>query len=220
MDMQLLWLLIFLLSLGALIAATVLLHKILKLTTEQSRKFLHVAGGFMCLLFPGCFTSHWWVLGLTAVAFIILLITYKRKLLPQIHETKRSSVGSVLFPVPVYACFLAAELNQNNLYFYLPVSLLAISDTAAETGGALWGERSRKFFNGQKTLAGSLSFLATALFVSIGWLYIGFHLPLADSILSGMAITIAATITELVTLHGWDNLTVPAVTIFLLQLLS
>ncbi|MBL7748983.1 MAG: phosphatidate cytidylyltransferase [Chitinophagaceae bacterium] len=191
----------------------------MNLTTEQSRKFLHVAGGFMCLLFPGCFTSHWWVLGLTAVAFIILLITYKRKLLPQVHETKRSSVGSVLFPIPIYACFLIAELQQDDLFFYLPVSLLAISDTAAETGGALWGDRSIKFFNGQKTLAGSFCFLVTAILVSIGWLYIGFHLPLADAILAGLAISIAATIAELLTLHGWDNLSIPAVTILLLQLM-
>lgn len=219
MNLQLIWLLVFLSSLAVLIAATVLLHKYLRLTTEQSRKFLHVAGGLMCLLFPTCFTSHWWVLALAVVAFCLLLFTYKKKMLAAIHETKRYSIGSVLFPIPVYACFLIAELNQNSLFFYLPVSLLAISDTAAEIGGAIWGAKSRKFFNGQKTLAGSLCFLLTAALVNFGWLYYGFHLPLTDVLLTGSTITVLSTIAELVTLHGWDNLSVPAVTLLLPQLL-
>jgi phytol kinase len=219
MNSPLFWLFVFLAILPTLIGMTVLLHKYLKLPVEQSRKFIHVAGGLVCLLFPSFFTSHWWVLVLTLASFLTLFITYKRKMLPAIHQTKRYSLGSVLFPLPVYGCFLMAEINKDVLFFYLPVSLLAISDTAAEIGGTRWGAMSKQFFNSQKTLTGSVCFFITAAIVSFGWLHFGLHLPVADVLGIGLAVTLFATIAELITLHGWDNITVPAITILVLQLL-
>ncbi|MDP4262255.1 MAG: hypothetical protein Q8941_06960 [Bacteroidota bacterium] len=216
MPSQFIALLVFLLLLLILIVTAETLHRFYKTSTEQSRKFLHVSGGLMCLSFPTFFHSHWWLLPLAAISFLLLLITYKKKMLPSIHQTQRFSIGSVLFPLPVYFCFLTAELLHNNLFFYLPVSLLTISDTAAETGGNKWGHLSKQFFNGQKTLAGSLSFFFTAIIVISAWLYYGYHWPVADMAITGLIIAIAATITELVTLHGWDNLSIPAVVVGIL----
>jgi phytol kinase len=219
MNNQLFWLLAFLLLLLLLIIISELLHRRFKLPPEQSRKFLHVSGGMMCLFFPSLFSSHWWVLALATVAFIILLITYKRKMLPSVHLTKRYSIGSVLFPIPVYLCFLCAQLKGNDLFFYLPVSLLAIADTAAEAGGNKWGHLTRSFFNGQKTLAGSLSFLILAIIICAILFGPVFHLPLQDALLVGSLIVLLSTIAELVTLHGWDNLSIPIVTMAILLLL-
>jgi phytol kinase len=140
-------------------------------------------------------------------------------MLPSIHRTKRYSLGSVLFPIPVYACFLLAEINNNTLSFYLPVSLLAISDTAAEIGGNRWGHLTKQFFSGQKTLAGSVCFFISALLVTTGLLYFGYHISALEVLKIGFLISLFATIAELVTLHGWDNLTVPAVAVLLLALL-
>jgi phytol kinase len=212
MNKQLLWLGFFLLLLLILIIISELLHKKLRWPPEQSRKFLHVSGGLMCLLFPKIFSSHWYVLALSLIAFIILLITYQRKLLQSVHKTKRYSVGSVLFPIPVYLCFLTAELKAESIFFYLPVSLLAIADTAAEIGGYKWGSQSKQFFNGQKTLAGSLSFFITAVLVCGVWLGVYNH-SVQYIFITGGLIVLLSTIAETVTLHGWDNLTVPAVTI-------
>jgi dolichol kinase len=216
MSSQLLWLLLFLFLLLLLIAVTELLHRKLNVKAEQSRKFLHVSGGLMCLLFPSVFASHWWLLILAVTAFVLLLITYRKKLLPSVHQTKRYSLGSVLFPVPVYLCFLMAEIRDEHLYFYIPVSLLAVSDTAAEIGGNLWGHLSIKFFGGQKTLAGSLCFSFTALIVCFVWLNIIFHFPVTEAIKISLLISVPAAITELITLHGWDNLSVPAVAVAVL----
>lgn len=97
------------------------------------------------------------------------------------------------------------------LLFWLPVSLLTFSDTAAEMGGQVWGAKTKQFFGGQKTMAGTLSFGVTSLAVSAGWLYAGFHLPVNDMIILTVLITLFCAAAELVTLHGWDNLTVLAV---------
>lgn len=216
MPSQFLSLLLFLLLLLALIIVTELLYRIFKASAEQSRKFLHVSGGLMCLLFPSFFHSHWWLLPLITISFLLLLITYKMKMLPSVHQTKRSSIGSVLFPIPVYGCFLAAELMNNQLFYYLPITLLTISDTAAETGGNRWGHLSKQFFNGQKTLAGSLSFFFTSLVVVSCWFYFGYHWQIDSIIVTGLIIAVVSTITELITLRGWDNLSVPAVVVLIL----
>jgi len=214
----LIWLFIFLLALLLLIVLTEVLHRRFKVRTEHSRKFLHVSGGLMCLLFPLIFTSHWWLLVLAVIAFSILFITYKTKQLASVHKIYRYSVGSILFPIPVYLCFLMAEKAGSNLYFYLPVSLLAISDTAAEIGGNIWGHLSRQFFGGQKTLAGSLCFFISAFPICFICLDSLVHASLTDLILSSFLIAFIATVIELITLHGWDNLTIPLIVIVLLYL--
>ncbi|HEU5164678.1 MAG TPA: phosphatidate cytidylyltransferase [Chitinophagaceae bacterium] len=216
MTSQLFWLLVFLLLLVVLIGISELLHRKFKVKPEQSRKFLHVSGGLMCLLFPSIFSSHWWLLALVTIAFIILLITYKRKILPSVHQTKRYSIGSVLFPIPVYLCFVFAEWQQNSLFYYIPISLLAIADTAAEIGGSLWGHLTKKFFGGQKTLAGTLCFLITSVIVCLIWLNIVSLFPVQEALKITFVISVSTAIAETITLHGWDNLSVPAVAIALL----
>jgi phytol kinase len=216
MQSQLLWLIIFLLLIGLLIIIAEILHRKFKLKPELSRKFLHVSGGMLCLLFPFIFTSHWWILVLAAVAFIILFITYYKKQLPSVHQTKRFSVGSILFPIPVYLCFLVAEKTGNNIFFYLPVSLLAISDTAAEIGGNLWGHHSRQFFNGQKTMAGLLSFFITALAVCFICINSTADLSNTELIKLTVLISVCTAIAETITLYGWDNLSVPVTAILIL----
>jgi dolichol kinase len=211
MNSQLLWLSVFLLILVVLIGISELLHRKLGVKPEHSRKFLHISGGSMCLLFPSIFNSHWWLLVLAVIAFSILLITYRKKLLPSVHRTKRYSFGSVLFPIPVYLCFLFAQLQQNFLFFYIPVSLLAISDTAAEMGGNTWGHKTKQFFGGQKTLAGSISFFITAFLVCYIWLNVVTLFPAPEAMKISIIISVSTAIAETITLHGWDNLSVPAV---------
>jgi phytol kinase len=212
------WLCFFLLLLLVLISITELMHRRLNWPVERSRKFLHVSGGIMCLFFPRFFPTHWWILPLAAISFLLLLFTYLRDLLPSVHKTSRVSVGSVLFPLPVYGCFLAAELAQQPVVYYLPVALLTFADTAAETGGHVWGHRTVQFFHGQKTLAGSLSFLVCALLINFLLLFFTSGWPFPKYVQATIAIALSATVAEGVTLKGWDNLTVPAIAVTLLLL--
>jgi phytol kinase len=209
-NSQLLALFIFLGILLLLIGISELLYRFFRLPAETSRKFLHVSGGLTCLLLPRFFTSHWWILALTSSAFLLLFITYIMNMLQSVHKTKRNSIGSIIFPIPVYFCFLAADTFHNNLFFYLPVSLLAISDTSAEIAGTRWGHLTKQFFDGQKTLAGTLAFFGTALIICFGWLSY-YHLPARSLIVSGLVISITTSLAELVTLKGWDNLTIPVI---------
>jgi dolichol kinase len=160
------------------------------------------------------------VLFLCAGVFLILLVTYLKKAMPSVHKTERVSFGSILFPIPIYFCFLAATRFDNDLLFYLPISLMTISDTLAEWGGKKWQKTSMSFFNGQKTLAGSLSFAVSSFVISLLIFAVFGNLSLQQQWLSSLIIMLIATVTELLTLKGFDNLSVPFVTLVILYVLS
>ncbi|MGZ3924867.1 MAG: diacylglycerol/polyprenol kinase family protein [Flavisolibacter sp.] len=193
------------------------LYKLLKVSAETSRKFLHVSGGFLGLCLPRFFNSPLWVLVLCSLAFLLLSVTYINNWLPSIHHTRRKSIGSVVYPIPVYLCFLVASEKNNLLLFYLPISLLTISDTLAELGGRKWGEQWGTLMNRQKTVAGSLSFAMSALLISIAWAMTTNFSPQQITIMS-VTITFIATTTEMVSTRGLDNITVPLSTLACLLL--
>jgi phytol kinase len=219
MNEQLLYFLLFMSIFLLLVVATYWLHERFEIQTETTRKFLHVSGGLLALCIPLCFTSHWWVLGICALAFILLLVTYLKKWLPAIHRTKRHSIGSVIFPLPVYLCFLVAENYNNPLLFFLPVSFLTISDSVAEWSGKKWGRPSETFSRNGKTGAGSAGFAISSVILSIAW-GVFFSLPVMQLVVLCFTCTIMATIAELISTHGWDNLTVPLVTVAVLLTLD
>ena len=203
-----------------LIGITNYLYKHFGWTSEKSRKFIHVAGGLLCLVGFSFIHSHWYVLALCAIAFTILLFTFIKKSLPSIHNTSRVSFGSILFPIPIYISFLAADYGHTGLYFYLPTSLLTISDTLAEWGGNKWGHRTMAFFARQKTLAGSLCFAISSFVIScflISWFMKPKPLQLVAYSCLCMFVT---TLAELLTLKGFDNLTVPVSALILIYLIA
>jgi dolichol kinase len=219
MSQQFLPALIFLLIFCFLLIVTHSLYKFFKVPSDGSRKFLHVCGGALSLFFPLFLRSHWWVLILCILAFLLLLITYIKRWLLAVHQTSRVSFGSIIFPVSVYICFFIALKLGNDILFYLPISILIISDTAAEWGGKKWGRLSRSFFNNQKTVMGSLCFAVSSLIISVIWLAYVFHLPIAKSLMISLSIAIIVAIAELVSLRGFDNITVPISALVLLDLL-
>jgi phytol kinase len=212
MSQQIIYAMIFLGIFLLLVLVAHALYKLGHVSTETSRKFLHVSGGFLALSSPLFFTSHWWVLMLCSLAFLLLLFTYIKHWLPSIHQTRRKSIGSVIYPIPIYLCFLVASQKNNTLLFYLPISLLTISDTIAELGGRRWGKASGNLMNSQKTVAGSISFAISALLISIAW-----QMKSNDSLMQitiiSLTITLIATVTEMVSTRGLDNLTVPLSTL-------
>ena len=215
MNQQIVYAIIFLGIFLLLVTVAHALYKFFKLPAETSRKFLHVSGGILALCSPIFFTSHICVLILCSLAFLLLFFTYLKSWLPAIHQTKRKSIGSVVYPISIYLCFLIAMKHHNHLFFYLPISLLTVSDTIAELGGKKWGNNSRMFMYRQKTVAGSISFAVSALVISIGWGVI-FKFPAQQIIIISITTTVIATIAEMVSIKGWDNITVPLVTLVLL----
>jgi dolichol kinase len=220
MKAQLIATVIFLLIFLLLVIATHLLYSIGGLNPTKSRKFLHVTGGLLAMVFPSFITSQWHILLICTMAFSLLAFTYYRKWLTSVHKTERRSVGSIVFPIPVYICFLAAvEMDNNMLFYYLPVSLLTISDTLAEIGGNRWGHLSVSLLNKRKTLIGSTCFAAATLLLSVFFLVIVYKVEISKAIVPIFLLTVVTTVAELVSSKGYDNLSVPLSALLMLRLL-
>ena len=180
----------------------------LNFASEISRKVLHVGGGVITFIMPAVFTSHVWVLLLCGLCMVLLIITYLQKKFGAVHKTKRPSIGSLLFPIPVYFCFLLYEKTGSGLLFYIPIAILTFADTAAEISGTTLGRSSKKIIH-NKTWAGSLAFAVTAFTAASVCCFLKMNMLPANIILVCFVIAIATTIAEAVTDNGWDNLTIP-----------
>lgn len=219
MEHQMIRLSIFLGIFLLLTGLTHALHHFGKIPSETTRKFLHVTGGLLALFLPLFFDSHWLVLVMCFLALLLLLVTYIGQWLPAVHKTSRKSFGSVLFPIPVYICFLVATTSGDFILFYLPISFLTVSDTVAEWSGQRWGKSSGLVMNGQKSVAGSLGFAICSLILALAWCFY-FKIPSAHLLITVLIVTAISTLAELVSTKGWDNLSVPMsalVTLYLLK---
>src|ERR1051325_2465256 len=98
-----------------------LLYYVLKVKVEISRKFVHIATGFITLLFPLLLHNHWYVLLLCSSFCAILLLSQHFQLLKSINAIDRDSFGSISYPISVYGCFLAFTVYHSYLFFYLPI---------------------------------------------------------------------------------------------------
>ncbi|GAB2765824.1 hypothetical protein GCM10027275_04190 [Rhabdobacter roseus] len=188
--------------------AEVLYHW-LRVPAELTRKIVHLGTGVLTLLFPLWLDSHWSVLVLCVGFLLLLLASLKYRFLPSINAVGRASLGSTLYPVAVYGCYLAYHHAERGLLvFYLPMLILAVCDPLAALVGKRWPWGQYGPARSPKTLTGSGAFfLATFLLTGL-LLYL---MPFPSELGTSFVLVLAALATgaEAVGLKGTDNLTVP-----------
>jgi len=211
-----------LLSIGFLLLfgiAELLYHKA-KVRAENTRKFAHISGGLITLLFPQALNNHWYVLILCTLFFVILFSSIQFGMLPSINAVQRSTIGSLLFPVAVYMCYLTFDQADHDFrYFYIPILILSISDSVAALAGKAWPIGKYRIGKHAKTLTGSLMFLLSAFIISLLLLNISetdvYGQP--NAFYTAALIALTTTGMEAVCCKGYDNLTIPGITILTLM---
>jgi len=180
---------------------------------EYTRKMAHVAAALATLPFPYLFSSHWYVLILALLFFVVLWATQKSQFLNSIHDIKRRSYGSYLLPVAIYVTFLIYTKTEDPVTYILPITILAICDPVAALAGMSMKKYNPKLSlpgqSSQKTLAGSLAFfLSSAVLSAVVLFWSQFSEP---NVIFRMTILIAilSTLAELFSWRGSDNLTIP-----------
>lgn len=184
-----------------------------RVKAEWTRKLVHAGTGIITLLFPVWLNSHWQVLFLCGSFLLILLASLRFRMLPSINAIDRFSVGSILYPVAVYGCFLVFQFAQRGLIvFYLPVLILAICDPVAAFAGKRFPFGAYRIAGCRKTCMGSGAFLISALLLTAGMVYaFGESRPVLQSHPGLLALVpLCATFSEAIGVKGWDNLTIPA----------
>lgn len=194
-----------------LFALAEFLYHRLSVKVELTRKLVHVGTGLLALLFPVMLGNHWLVLFLCASFALILIASLKLKWLPSINAIERESVGSLAYPVAVYACYLAYDYHQQQyIYYYLPIVILAICDPIAALTGKRWPVGKYRIGSESKTFMGTSMFFISALIIVINftWNSAGFSSP-NQIIISAFIIGVLSSFVEAISKKGWDNLTIP-----------
>jgi len=171
---------------------------------EYTRKIAHSMSTLLCLSVPVYFSSHWYALLFVIGAFLILYIGKQKKFLKSIHSVERKTYGAFLLPVSISIAYYISVWKQDNMFFVLPIFVLAISDSLACYFGIAYKS---KVLKSNKTVIGTLAFFLSALIIcTMTLLY-----QSADVKSLGIALCTSVFVTgvELISPNGSDNLTIP-----------
>ena len=184
-----------------------ILNRKLNVDAEYTRKLSHVASVLMALFFfPIVFKNVGYALALSALFFVLLMIAKARKWIPSVDGVERKTGGSYFLAFGLGATYYISVVFDNSAAFTLALLIFAISDPLAGIVGAKW-IKSKSIYGG-KTIAGSLTFLFSALCIC----FLLFNSVYGNQMTAlSLMVALTATVTELISTRGTDNFTVPLV---------
>lgn len=197
-----------------------LMHSLLKVRAELTRKFVHITSGIITLAFPLMLASPWSVLFLCGSFAFILWASLRWSMLPSIHGVDRHTLGSYVFPAAVFGCYLAYYYTQQFIYFYEPILILAICDPMAALFGKRWQLGRYTIGTNHKTFMGSGAFFVFAFIINFILFSLLGNMHMQEVILYGILSALLGAAAEAVSQEGLDNITVPGICLLLLILVN
>jgi phytol kinase len=184
------------------------LRRTATISTEVTRKIVHIGAGHVILL-------AWWLripawMGITASVLFsgVALLSYRLPILPGINGIGRHSLGTFFYAVSIgvlTAAFWPPRLPE---YAALGILVMTWGDGLAALVGQNFGRHPYKVFGNQKSWEGSLA-MALASFV-VCLLVLGLTAGFTGAVWgTALVVAIAATLLETLSFYGLDNLTVP-----------
>lgn len=179
---------------------------------EFTRKVIHIGVG-MWVFGTIVLFQHWQMAVIPPLAFVVLnYLSYRFKLLKAMETGGTGSLGTVYFPI-AFAALIALFWSRPVL---LATSLMPMTwgDAMGAIVGTRWG--CRRVGSSGRTLEGSLAvFVFSLMSVALTLIILG-PTGVAPALGIGVLVAAAATLVELVSPAGLDNLTVPAVSALVL----
>lgn len=189
------------------------------LSSEQSRKMVHVGMGLICMTFPWLYQSAVAVQLLAIFAVLSLLALRFTRLRSTIgsalFSVKRLSVGELLFPIAVAWLFTLSF--ENPLLYVISLLLLTLADTAGALAGSKYGKRIYQTVSASKSIEGSLAFAATSFICTSLPLYHFTELPIFFILLLSLNMALFMMAVEGASGHGFDNIFIPIGSFLLLD---
>ena len=202
------------------------IDKTLHVSRKSARKFLHIMIGnlpfiipfFTLTIFPALVAAPFIVLTLLASPYSPFKTVSKRmKGLSDITE-EGHQLGLVLYAIS-YTC-LALLFASKPYIIAAGILPMAYGDAAASMVGERWGRRKYKLV-AQKSLEGSAAmflFSFISLFVGLVFFSFFYHFALLAKTVAALAAAAVATAIEGFSPMGFDNLTVPALSVLVFLL--
>ena len=185
------------------------------ISPEANRKWVHCLVGLSVSASPLIFSSNLQPMTLAVIFIILNALALKEEGFKGIHSQGRVSYGTVFFPI----AYLSLVLGFWDFPEFMIISLLilAISDPlAAQVGQSTPLPSKFKIWEDEKTIQGTIAFFISAFMI----VYMSAHFLLdhSNNYVLGLALFTAsgATIAEITSCRGTDNLSVPIVSILLM----
>jgi len=193
-------------------------YRIFKLDTEWTRKIAHVGSGIVALAYPLYIDNHLIILAITISFTIILYSSKKLGLFPSIFSVGRKSYGDLVFVWSSWLLFLLYQNTGEIIYFYLPFSVVVFADPTAALVGKSFPVKTYTIFNNTKSFGGSSAFFIVTFLLS--YYFLNKTSWVDNIVLYSLLHAAVLTVTEAISVKGWDNLTIPAVSVIFLYLLQ
>ena len=182
---------------------------------DENRRLMHATIGLIMSFSTIIFSSKFFP-SILAITFIFFnIIAFKSKVLSGIHSQKRKSYGTIYFPLSyLIVSYLFWEKNE---FVILSLLILAISDPiAAQIGSKKNSIWKFKVWHDYKTINGTIAFFTSSILILIiGNIFI-LEYKLIDSISFILITAIFATISEITSKEGTDNLSIPIISILIM----
>lgn len=191
-----------------IIGVSTILQKVKIFDDESARKFIHIGVSNWWILAMIFFTdSHkMWFAMIPPITFILLnYISYRQNLFKAMERGGKGSLGTVYFPISLLILVILTFglLNRPDIGA-MGILILGYGDGLAAVFGIKYGKHKLAF---GKSMEGSFAmFLASFV---VGVLVSTLVFPLTTALWIGFVIALFATIIELFSPKGFDNLTVP-----------
>jgi phytol kinase len=201
---------------AVLIAGELFGRYVLHGSTSFTRKFVHVGVGMWIFGTVALFQS-WQTAVIPPLTFIAVnYVSYRRDLFKAMESKDKRNLGTVYFPISfalvIALCWDKPAVVVSGL---MPMTW---GDAMAAVVGERWGSHRFTSWAQGKSWEGSIAMFA-ASFVSVWLALTVFGVTGSTAMLASLVVALAATIVEMLTPLGLDNLTVPLVSAGLLWLM-
>lgn len=179
-----------------------------KISSETSRKFMHIFGGVLAAFWP--LYLAWQEVQLMVILSVIAIALLRwGGLAKSFFDVKRKTFGDILGPLTIG---LLAFLSPPPVIFVLVVLHVALADSMAAIIGMHFGKStSYKVFGYNKSLAGTFACLIVSFIIVLSVYLIG-QFGATVTLLSLLVIPISVALVENISMFGIDN-TLIAVTV-------
>jgi len=182
------------------------------LSTEWSRKIVHVGMGCVSLGFPFMFENRLTFLYLGMITILVLLVLRLNKKLRKnlgdaLLGVNRKSFGELYFVAAIAVVFL---LHQEPYEYLISIAVLTFADSIAALVGASYGRfRISHAEEDAKSSEGSIMFFIVAYFCALIPLQLMSGVGRAEVLVISFLIGMLAALIEMVSVNGNDNLLLP-----------
>lgn len=189
---------------------------------EGARKFIHIGVSnwwFIAILFFKGDYALWFAI-IAPITFIILnYLSYRLDLIKAMERGGKGSLGTVYFPISLLILVIISfGVLKRPEFGAFGMLILGYGDGLAAIIGKSYGKK--ELMHG-KTLEGTLTMFLASLLVSLVLVFV--FLNGFNSIYIAFILAVSATVIELYSPKGLDNLTVPlgsSVILYLLLLIT